>query len=88
MPDAWPHVAGALDAAGFDRPARPHREALYGGTLDGVPEPGELPLAGLDILRTAGADGTRFAAVLDGRELGFCSTPPTGSGSRAATGSS
>jgi GNAT superfamily N-acetyltransferase len=72
VPDAWPHVAAALDAAGYHLPTRTHREALYGGSLDDIPEPGESPVAGLKIRRTAGADGTRLAAVLDGRELGYC----------------
>lgn len=72
VPDAWPHVAAALDAAGYHLPTRTHREALYGGSLDDIPEPGESPVARLTIRRTAGADGTRLAAVLDGRELGYC----------------
>ena len=72
VPDTWPHVAAALDAAGYHLPTRTRREALYGGSLDGIPEPGEPPVAGLTIRRTAGADGTRLAAVLDDRELGFC----------------
>ncbi len=72
IPDTWPHVATALDDAGY-RPGRKlHREMLYGGTLGDVPEPGEAPVAGLTLQRTVGPDGTRFAAILDGQELGYC----------------
>jgi GNAT superfamily N-acetyltransferase len=71
-PDAWPHVAAALDAAGYEAPTRPYREAIYGGTLGGVPEPGEPPVTGLTVQRTVGPYGTRFAAILDGKEQGYC----------------
>ncbi|HKH11549.1 MAG TPA: hypothetical protein VKA73_10435 [Rubrobacter sp.] len=37
VPDAWPHVASALGAAGYRPPHKDHRGALYGGRLDGVP---------------------------------------------------
>ncbi len=72
VPDAWPHVAEALSTAGFHTPERHHRETLYGGTLDGVPAPGEPPAPGLSIRRTAGNEGARFAVVLDGEEIGHC----------------
>jgi hypothetical protein len=68
VPDAWPHVAAALDAAGYESPPRRHREAIYGGTLGGVPEPEEPPITGRALRRTVGPDGTRFAAILDGQE--------------------
>jgi GNAT superfamily N-acetyltransferase len=72
VPDSWPHVAAALGAAGYEIPAKSHREALYGGRLDGVPAPGEPPIAELEIQRTVGNNGTGFAAVLDHEELGRC----------------
>jgi len=72
IPDTWPHVAIALHTAAHRLPTRPHREALYGGRLEGVPGQGEPPIAGLAFSRTAGSGGTRFAAVLDGEELGYC----------------
>jgi GNAT superfamily N-acetyltransferase len=72
VPDAWPHIAAALLAAGYRPDPAVHREALYGGPLAGVPAPGAPPLAGLALWRRAGGDGPRFVAVLDGRELGYC----------------
>ena len=73
VPDAWPHVAKALDAAGH-RPddRRGHREALYGGRLDAVPTVGELPEPGLTVGRAAGPWGTRFSALAGREEVGFC----------------
>ena len=40
VPDIWPHIAAALDAAGYKSPPGRHREAIYGGTLGGVPQAG------------------------------------------------
>lgn len=67
VPDCWPHVAEALLAAGYT-PGPEHREALYGGTLVGVREPGAPPLRGLELRRGAGRFGVRFSAVADGGE--------------------
>ncbi|MBV9281761.1 MAG: GNAT family N-acetyltransferase [Chloroflexi bacterium] len=74
VPDAWPHVIGALEDAGY-RPSG-HREALYGGWLaDGDP-PEEPPLPGLTIRRRVGRYETRVAALLDDREVAFCDVQP------------
>lgn len=72
IPDAWPHIAEVLEAAGYRQHAERSREALYAGSLDSVPEPEETPMPGLMIRRTAGDDGTRFAAILGGEEIGRC----------------
>jgi GNAT superfamily N-acetyltransferase len=69
VPDVWPHVAAALEAAGY-RPAPGRREALWGGGLDDVPTAGAAPVAGLTLGRAVGAWGTRLAALLDGAEVG------------------
>jgi GNAT superfamily N-acetyltransferase len=75
VPDAWPHVTAALEAAGY-RPDPEHREALYGGELSGVPAPEDPVLCELRVLRLVGTFGTRFSAVLDGEELGHCECVP------------
>lgn len=73
VPDCWPHVAAALRAAGYQPDSSLRREALYGGYLGGIPEPAAAPISGLTLRRTAGGvDGPRFAALLDGKELGCC----------------
>ena len=72
VPDAWPHVAAALGAAGYRPLHKDHRGALYGGRLDGVPAPGAPPLPAMIIRRTAGRFGTRFSALVGGEDLGGC----------------
>ena len=78
VPESWPHVAAALQAAGYRPDPRHHREALYGGRLSGVPAPtGEPPVVGLTVRRTDGRYGTRFSAVVSGDdEVGFCEVVP------------
>lgn len=71
VPDGWPHVATSLEAAGY-RAGDEHREAIYGGKLDGVPEPGGPPLPDFQVRRAVGAFGVRFSAILEGEELGRC----------------
>ena len=72
IPDAWPHVASALGAAGYRPIHKEHRGALYGGRLDGVPPPAGPPVSGMALRRAAGRFGTRFSASLGGEELGSC----------------
>lgn len=90
VPDCWPHVAAALRKAGYE--ARPeHREALYGGTLAGVPKAGDPPLPGLEVVRSTGRFGIRFSACEGGEggeEVGHleCVRDLTGGGSMPALG--
>src|SRR5581483_10085832 len=73
LPDAWPHIAAALAPAGYHQHAEAARnEALYGGPLDQILPPAEAPIAGLQLRRSAGNFGTRFAALLKGSEIGYC----------------
>ena len=75
VPDTWPHIVSALEATGY-RPGSDRSEALYGGWLAGVPEPGEPPLVKLEMRRSVGTFGPRFSAVLDGEELAYCECLP------------
>ena len=80
VPDVWPHVAAALESAGYHPSG--HSEALYGGwLLDVVPQT-KPPVTGLTIHRRVTAYETRLAAVLDDSEVGFCDLQPflTGAG--------
>ena len=72
VPGSWPHVAAALQTAGYRRGPERDREALYGGNLDAVAAPTEPPERGLSVERRAGAWGTRFSALVDEKEIGFC----------------
>jgi GNAT superfamily N-acetyltransferase len=69
IPDAWPHLAALLRAAGF-APDPERTERLYGGDLDGVPGAGSPPIAGLEVRRRVANLSTRFAAELEGRGAG------------------
>jgi GNAT superfamily N-acetyltransferase len=69
VPDAWPHLAAALRAAGF-HPEPGVAEAVYGGTLDAVGPVGAPPIAGLQVVRSVGRFGARFTAWLDGQAVG------------------
>jgi GNAT superfamily N-acetyltransferase len=76
VPDFWPHIAAALLAAGF-RPMEGNEEEVYGGTLDAVSPPADPPVPGLAVRRGLitglwAAREMRFAALLDGREVGRC----------------
>ena len=69
VPDAWPHVAPALEAAGFsDTEGR--AEIIMAGHIDAVPAPGEPPLEALTARRVIGPLGVAFEACLDGEVVG------------------
>jgi len=74
VPDVWPHVAVALETAGYHSSG--HREALYGGWLLDVAPPAEAPVTGLTVRRRVTAYETRLAAVVDDVEVGFCDVQP------------
>jgi GNAT superfamily N-acetyltransferase len=71
VPDVWPHIGAALRAAGY-QPDQDRDELTYGGRLDQVVAPGEPPVAGLTLRRTAGSFGTRFTALLEQQPVGYC----------------
>jgi GNAT superfamily N-acetyltransferase len=71
VPDAWPHIAAALRAAGY-QPDPGRDEMVYGGSIDQVPPPSAPSLAGLEFQRTVGRFGTRFTALLEGQPVGYC----------------
>jgi GNAT superfamily N-acetyltransferase len=71
VPDAWPHIAEALAAAGYQCQGG-RREATFGGWLAPIPAPGEPPLPGLSVERSLGRGQTRFTARLAGEAIGHC----------------
>lgn len=75
VPDAWPHLALALSAAGF-RPEPRLEEAVYAGALDTVSPMGPPPLPGLSVVRSSGVFGARFTALLAGQAIGTCECVP------------
>ena len=85
VPDRWPHVAETLAAAGYTVGPE-HREALYGGEIARVLEPGVPPLPGLEVTRNVGRFGVRFSAGIGNQEVGHleCATDLTEGGALPA----
>jgi GNAT superfamily N-acetyltransferase len=72
LPDAWPHIATALARVGYRAGQGTRQESIYGGWLPQVPPPGEPPIEGITLQRTAGGFGTCFTALLSGQAIGAC----------------
>ena len=71
VPDSWPHVIELISEAGY-APRDDRDEAVFGGTLNSVSPPGEAPVRGMRIKRTAGGFGTCFTAWLDDTAVCTC----------------
>jgi GNAT superfamily N-acetyltransferase len=69
VPDVWPHVAAALERAGFAPGAR--IEAILVADVADLPRPGDPPVPGLELRIALGGRGTRFTALLDGAAVGI-----------------
>jgi GNAT superfamily N-acetyltransferase len=69
VPDVWPHVARALERAGFAPGERV--EAVLVADVADLPHPGDPPTPGLELRISLGGRGTRFSAVLDGAVVGI-----------------
>jgi GNAT superfamily N-acetyltransferase len=69
VPDVWPHVASALERAGFRSGDRV--EAVLVADVADLPQAGAPPVEGLAVRRALGGHATRFTALLDGRVVGF-----------------
>ena len=71
IPDAWPHIAALLAAAGY-QPDPAHDEAVFGGLLGDLPARLAPPLRDLDMQRSVGTFGVRFTALHGGQAIGAC----------------
>jgi GNAT superfamily N-acetyltransferase len=69
VPDVWPHVAAALDRAGFAPGERV--EVVLAVDVADLPRGGPAPVAGMTLRRALGGHATRFTALLDGRAVGM-----------------
>ncbi len=70
VPHVWPHIGRILEQFGYARGAEVD-ESVYGGILQGIPSPGEAPVAGVSIHRDLGKFRTRFVARLEGRDVAY-----------------
>ena len=71
VPDVWPHILDLIEQAGYTSEGR-HQEAVYGGTLEGIPAPGDPPDREMSLRRVMGKFGVRFEAVVNGEAVGWC----------------
>jgi GNAT superfamily N-acetyltransferase len=69
--EVWPHLIQALRRAGYHHDSG-RAEAMFGGRLDEVPEPGQPPVVGLEVGREVGRFGVNFVARRQGQRLGWC----------------
>jgi GNAT superfamily N-acetyltransferase len=68
--DAWPHLSILAREAGFsDADGRTELQFIL--ALDEVEPPGDAPIKGLTVRRRLHVFGAAFAAMLDGREIGY-----------------
>ncbi len=74
VPDVWPHISRALEAAGYaPRGGKEGEELVYGGPLDAALPDGAPPVTGLTLQRVMGKiDGACFLALVDGEVVGQC----------------
>lgn len=71
VPEQWPHVAAAYARAGFEPDGQGRTETVYLAEVAELPRIGEPPIAGLDLSRAVGINGTRLSARLGDEVLGF-----------------
>jgi GNAT superfamily N-acetyltransferase len=69
VPEQWPHVRGLYQRAGFVPTGS--TEVVYLARVDDLPRPGQPPLGGLAIRRSAGMNGTRLSAALGEQVAGY-----------------
>ena len=69
VPEQWPHVRELYERAGFAHDG--HTEVVLLARVDELPRPSEAPVAGLDVRRAVGVNGTRLSAFLGEEVVGY-----------------
>jgi GNAT superfamily N-acetyltransferase len=69
VPEQWPHISALYERAGFVHDG--HTELVYLARVADLPRLASPPLAGLELQRSVGLNGTRLSAVLDGKVIGY-----------------
>ena len=62
LPEQWPHIRALYERAGFVHDG--HTEIVLLARVDELPRPSEPPVAGLEVRRTVGINGTRLSGSL------------------------
>jgi GNAT superfamily N-acetyltransferase len=82
VPEQWPHISALYEQAGFVHEG--HTEVVYLARVADLPRLASPPLAGLELRRTVGLNGTRLSAVLDGETIGYIEVEIRSEGERLA----
>jgi GNAT superfamily N-acetyltransferase len=82
VPEQWPHISALYERAGFVHVG--HTEVVYLARISDLPRLARPPLAGLDVGRTVGLNGTRLSAVIDGEVIGYIEVEIRTEGERLA----
>ena len=82
VPEQWPHVSALYERAGFVHDG--HTEVVYLARVADLPRLAGPPLAGLELRRTVGLNGTRLSAVLDSEVIGYIEVEIRAEGERLA----
>jgi GNAT superfamily N-acetyltransferase len=69
VPEQWPHVRELYEHAGFVHNGP--TEVVLLVRVDELPRPSEAPIAGLEVRRAVGVNGTRLSACLGEEVVGF-----------------
>ncbi|HET9560299.1 MAG TPA: GNAT family N-acetyltransferase [Actinomycetota bacterium] len=68
LPEQWPHIRALYERAGFVHDG--HTEIVLLARVDELPRPSEPPVAGLEVRRTVGINGTRLSGSLGDKLVG------------------
>jgi ribosomal protein S18 acetylase RimI-like enzyme len=69
LPEQWPHLRALYERAGFVHDG--HTEIVLLARVDELPRPSEPPVAGLEVRRTVGINGTRLSGSLGEKLVGY-----------------
>jgi len=69
VPGQWPHVRALYERAGFVHEG--HTEVVLLARVDELQQPTQSPIAGLEIRRAVGVNGTRLSACLGEEVVGY-----------------
>ena len=69
LPEQWPHIRALYERARFVHDG--HTEIVLLARVDELPRPSEPPVAGLEVRRTVGINGTRLSGSLGEKLFGY-----------------
>jgi GNAT superfamily N-acetyltransferase len=69
LPEQWPHIRALYERAGFVHDG--HTEVVLLARVDELPRPSDPPIAGLEVGRAVGINGTRLSGTLGGKLVGY-----------------